>query len=98
MDLAKAFAPECDHPVVGIRPGGKIHEEMITTSDSFNTVDLGKCFAILPTTGEVTPYQYGNQNHCKMVPPGYAYNSGSNQDFLTVDQLRELIRRMYILI
>ncbi len=92
LDLAKAIAPECEFPVVGIRPGEKIHEEMITTSDSFTTVDLGRYFAILPTTGEKTPIQYCKQNHCKMVPPGYAYNSGSNQSFLTVDQLRELIR------
>ncbi len=92
VDVAKAIAPKCDHPVIGVRPGEKIHEEMITTSDSFTTVDLGRYFAILPTTGGKTPTQYCEQNHCKMVPPGYAYNSENNQDFLTVDQLRELIR------
>ena len=50
-DVAQAIGPECEHPVIGIRPGEKLHEEMITASDSFNTVDLGKYFAILPSAG-----------------------------------------------
>jgi len=93
MDLAKAIGPECEHPVAGLRPGEKIHEEMITASDSFNTVDLGKYFAILPTTGKHGPDQYCDQNGCKMVARGFAYNSGTNPDFLTVEQLRELIQQ-----
>jgi UDP-N-acetylglucosamine 4,6-dehydratase/5-epimerase len=92
VDLARAIGPECEHPIVGIRPGEKIHEEMITSSDSFNTVDLGRYFAILPTTGKHSPQQYCDLNGCKMVAPGFAYNSGSNPDFLSVEQLRELIR------
>jgi UDP-N-acetylglucosamine 4,6-dehydratase (inverting) len=91
-DLAMAIGPECEHPIVGIRPGEKIHEEMITASDSFNTVDLGRYFAILPTTGKHSPQHYCDHNGCKMVTPGFAYNSGTNPDFLTVEQLRELIR------
>lgn len=91
-DLARAIGPDCAHPVVGIRPGEKIHEEMITSSDSFNTVDLGKYYAILPTTGKNSPQYYCDQNGCRMVAPGFSYNSGTNPDFLTVEQLRELIR------
>ncbi|EMS79532.1 UDP-N-acetylglucosamine 4,6-dehydratase (inverting) [Desulfotignum phosphitoxidans] len=91
-DLATAIGPECDHSIVGIRPGEKIHEEMITASDSFNTVDLGKYFAILPTTGKHNAQHYCDHNGCKLVTPGFAYNSGTNPDFLTVEQLRELIR------
>ncbi|MCI5116466.1 MAG: UDP-N-acetylglucosamine 4,6-dehydratase (inverting) [Candidatus Electrothrix sp. LOE1_4_5] len=92
-DLAKAIGPECKHPIVGIRPGEKIHEEMITASDSFNTLDLGKYFAILPTTGKYSAQSYCDHNDCKLVPPGFAYNSGTNPDFLTVEQLREVIRQ-----
>ena len=92
-DLAMAVGPECEHPVVGIRPGEKIHEEMITASDSFNTVDLGNYFAILPTTDKHSAQHYRDHNGCKLVTPGFAYNSGTNPDFLTVEQLRELIRR-----
>ncbi len=90
-DLAKAIGPDCQHPVIGIRPGEKIHEEMITGSDSFNTVDLGKYFAILPSAGAYSVESYCAANGGQPVPPGYAYDSGSNSDFLTVEQLRHLI-------
>jgi UDP-N-acetylglucosamine 4,6-dehydratase len=50
LDIAQAIGPECEHRVIGIRPGEKIHEEMITTSDSFFTYDLGKYYAIIPQT------------------------------------------------
>lgn len=90
-DIAMAIGPECQHPVIGIRPGEKIHEEMITDSDSFNTVDLGKYFAILPSAGRYTVESYCQSYGGKPVPPGFAYNSGSNEDFLNVEQLRELI-------
>jgi UDP-N-acetylglucosamine 4,6-dehydratase/5-epimerase len=90
-DVASAIAPECKHPVVGIRPGEKIHEEMITASDSYNTVDLGRYFAILPSAGVYSVETYCAAHGGKPVPPGYAYNSGSNSDFLTVEQLQRLI-------
>jgi len=90
-DLAAAIGPECEHPVVGIRPGEKIHEEMITTSDSFNTVDLGKYFAILPSAGGHSLESYCQVSGGKPVPQGFSYNSGTNPDFLTVEQLKSLI-------
>lgn len=91
IDVARAIGPECEHPVVGIRPGEKIHEEMITRSDSFNTVDLGRYFAILPSAGNYSVQQYCSIAGGKPVPQGFAYDSGSNPDFLSVEQLRELI-------
>ena len=90
-DLAKAIGPDCEHPIVGIRPGEKIHEEMITGSDSFNTVDLGKYFAILPSAGAHSVESYCAVHGGQPVPPGYAYDSGSNTEFLTVEQLQQLI-------
>ena len=92
-DLANAIGPDCEHSVVGIRPGEKIHEEMITASDSFETVDLGRYFAILPASGKHTVSSYIEAHGGKKVPAGFAYNSGTNSEFLTVDQLRELIRQ-----
>ncbi len=92
-DLAEAIGPDCRHPVVGIRPGEKIHEEMITTADSLNTVDLGIYYAILPTPDEAIKQRYCNETGARPVPTGYSFNSGSNPDFLTVEQLRELIRQ-----
>lgn len=91
-DLAQAIGPDCEHPVVGIRPGEKIHEEMITASDSFNTVDLGKYFAILPSAGDHSIDSYSQITGGVQVPPGFAYNSGDNSQFLSVDEIRELIQ------
>ena len=92
-DVATAVGPECEQRVVGIRPGEKIHEEMITESDSYNTVDRGEYFAILPQGGNYTIDEYCREFGAVRVRPGYAYNSGSNPDFLTVEQLRELMAR-----
>ncbi|NEO67399.1 MAG: UDP-N-acetylglucosamine 4,6-dehydratase (inverting) [Moorea sp. SIO4G2] len=90
-DLAKAIGPECDHPVVGIRPGEKIHEEMITTSDSFTTVDLGSYYAILPTKAKYSIEEYCERTGATRVEPGFSYNSGSNDRFLSIEEIRELI-------
>lgn len=90
-DVATAVAPECRQEIVGVRPGEKIHEEMITGSDSFNTVDLGRYFAILPSAGHYTPETYCKEANATPVAAGFAYDSGTNPDFLSVDQLRALI-------
>jgi UDP-N-acetylglucosamine 4,6-dehydratase (inverting) len=90
-DLAEAIGPDCERPVVGIRPGEKVHEEMITASDSFNTVDLGRYLAILPSAGDHSVESYCKAHGGKPVPQGFAYNSGTNPEFLSVKQLRELI-------
>jgi len=90
-DVAEAIGPTCEKPVVGIRPGEKIHEEMITPSDSFSTIDLDKYYAILPSDGR-TLSTYSHQNiPFKQVQEGFSYNSGSNSVFLSVDQIRGLI-------
>ena len=92
-DVASAIGPDCEYPVVGIRPGEKIHEEMITASDSINTVDLGKYFAILPSAGEYSVESYCAAHGGQSVPLGFAYESGSNSDFLSIEQLRDLIAK-----
>lgn len=90
-DVATAVAPECRHEIVGIRPGEKIHEEMITASDSQNTVDLGAYYAILPTAGRFTLEDYCQAFGASRVPIGFSYDSGTNPDFLSVEQLRALV-------
>jgi UDP-N-acetylglucosamine 4,6-dehydratase len=92
-DLAEAIGPSCEQAITGIRPGEKIHEEMITVSDSFTTIDLGEYYAILPSDGRVQQRYQEADVSSTAVPVGFAYNSGSNPDFLTVEQLRELIRK-----
>ncbi len=91
-DLATAIGPDCEHRVTGIRPGEKIHEEMITSSDSFCTLDLGKYYAILPASGSSTIEGYVTQYKGTKVPENFAYNSGTNPHFLSVEDLRSLIR------
>lgn len=92
-DVAEAIGPECEKPIVGLRPGEKIHEEMITASDSYNTVDLGQYFAILPMASDMDAKKYCQHNGCQPVEPGFAYNSGDNDHFLTVQELRDLVRK-----
>jgi UDP-N-acetylglucosamine 4,6-dehydratase/5-epimerase len=91
VDVATAVAPDLKHHVVGIRPGEKIHEEMITTSDSPNTVDLGDYFAILPSGDPDLIDRYCSERGATRVAAGFSYDSGSNVDFLSVDELRSLI-------
>lgn len=90
-DLATAIAPECEQRVVGIRPGEKIHEEMITESDAPNTVDLRTYYAVLPSCDAELQRDYVQRHDARPVAPGFSYDSGSNPDFLTVAQLRRLI-------
>jgi UDP-N-acetylglucosamine 4,6-dehydratase len=93
-DVAEAVAPECRQEIVGIRPGEKVHEEMITVSDGYNAIDLKNYFAILPTVGGLyTIDDYCTKTGATRLPRGFSYNSGSNPDFLTVAQIRDLIRR-----
>lgn len=91
LDLAEAIAPECEKRVIGIRAGEKIHEEMITSSDSLNTLDLGDYYAILPTGGQHSIADYMATKGARAVEPGFSYNSGANEHFLGVEQLRQLI-------
>ena len=90
-DVATAVAPECRQETIGIRPGEKIHEEMITASDSLNTVDLGRYYALLPAGGQFTVPEFCARTGAVPVDPGFSYDSGTNPDFLSVDQLRALV-------
>lgn len=91
-DVAEAIGPECVHKVVGIRPGEKVHEEMITASDSFTTYDLGKYYVILPQAPSWNLQEYLVHFKAKKVPIGFNYTSGENGEWLNVEELRELIQ------
>jgi UDP-N-acetylglucosamine 4,6-dehydratase (inverting) len=90
-DVAKAVGPACEHRISGIRPGEKIHEEMITSSDSFTTYDLGKYYVILPQVTNFKLNEYITHFNAKLVPQGFKYTSGENQEWETVESLRKLI-------
>lgn len=93
LDVAEAIAPDCEKKVVGIRPGEKIHEEMITEADSFSTVDLGRYYAILPQVPNWSKEEYIKHFGAKEVEKGFKYNSGTNDQWETVDSLRKLIKQ-----
>ena len=95
VDVATAIAPELEQKVVGIRPGEKLHEEMITASDSFNTLDLGKYYAILPQQSPYSTYtkeEYQKEFNGTPVPQGFSYDSGNNTEWESVESLRDLVR------
>lgn len=95
LDVAKAIAPECKTSVVGIRPGEKLHEEMITDTDSLNTIDFGKYYAILPSVSfKYSEEEYLSHHKAKKVPFGFKYNSGTNDKWETVESLRDLIDKI----
>ena len=96
-DVAEAIGPKCSKPVVGIRPGEKLHEEMITESDSQNTVQNSHYFVIVPMLHGFDPRallaNYATHHKAKLVENNFRYSSGTNTEWLSVDQLRDLIRR-----
>jgi UDP-N-acetylglucosamine 4,6-dehydratase (inverting) len=92
MDVAQAIGPDCEHRVNGIRPGEKIHEEMISSSDSFTTYDLGKYYVILPQVPNWNLAEYITHFNAQLVPQGFNYTSGENTEWETVESLRKLIK------
>jgi UDP-N-acetylglucosamine 4,6-dehydratase/5-epimerase len=90
-DIAKAIGPKCKLIETGIRPGEKLHEEMITETDSLYTIEIENMFAIIPTTSGDLREKYIKHYNAKPVQYGFKYNSGTNTDWLTVDQIRKLI-------
>lgn len=91
-DVAEAIAPECKLEIIGIRPGEKIHEEMITSSDSYNTYDLGKYYTILPSVPHFNLNDYMKHFNAVQVEQGFNYNSGTNTEWEDVASLRGLIK------
>lgn len=93
LDVAQAVAPECQTTVVGIRPGEKLHEEMITDTDALNTIDLGKYYAILPSVSfTYSEQEYLDHHQAEKVPFGFSYNSSTNTEWETIASLRTLVK------
>ena len=93
LDVAKAVSPDSKIEIVGIRPGEKLHEEMITDTDSINTIDIGKYYAILPSVSFMySNDDYINHHKGKKVPFGFSYNSGKNEEWESVESIRKLIK------
>ena len=91
-DVATAVAPDCEHKIVGVRAGEKIHEEMITASDSHHTVDVGNYYAILQPKPTWDLDAFKKEFNARPVKPGFTYNSAENDRWLTVEEIRQLVR------
>ena len=93
VDVAKAIAPNIPLVEVGIRPGEKLHEEMITATDAMNTIDLGRYYAILPSVSfKHQREEYLEHHQAKLVPEGFHYSSDQNEEWETVESLRTKIK------
>lgn len=95
--VADAIGPNCEKPVVGIRPGEKIHEEMVTATDALQTITTDKYYIIVPTKHrqplDQTMQQYCEHHKGTPVGAGFAYNSGTNTEWLTAEEIRTLIQQ-----
>jgi UDP-N-acetylglucosamine 4,6-dehydratase (inverting) len=91
LDVAKAINPKAKLQYIGIRPGEKIHEDLITSSESNNTIDAGKYYVILAAREHEFLNKYKNKFKIKFVKSGFNYNSGTNKEFLSVTELKKLI-------
>jgi UDP-N-acetylglucosamine 4,6-dehydratase (inverting) len=96
-DVAEAIGPKCKKPVIGIRPGEKVHEEMITETDALQTIETARRYLILPVLAQRKPdevlREFCDHHEGQPVPRGFSYSSGENTEWLSVAQIRELIRR-----
>ena len=90
-DVAKAIAPDIEHRVVGIRKGEKLHEVMVTEYESYNTVQRDKYYIICPTEDSWNKNDYINRTGAVPFKEGFEYNSGNNDKWLSVEDIKELI-------
>lgn len=93
LDVAEAIAPGCRKEIVGIRPGEKLHEEMITETDALNSVEFDDYFVILPSMPLWDVNEFTKEFNGRPCPDGFKYNSGTNSEWLTVGQLVALIQK-----
>ena len=92
-EVAAAIGPDCRQEIVGIRPGEKLHEEMITETDALSTVELAKYYVILPFTPQWDVEKFIQHFDGRRVPAGFHYDSANNDEWLDAVQIREEIRR-----
>ena len=94
MDLAKAIAPKVKTKIIGIRPGEKIHEVMISSDDAINTLEFDTYFVIQPSHPWWDNLEYINFNGGREVDESFTYSSGNNTQWLTIDKLKKMIANL----
>lgn len=93
-DIAQAIDSKCKIEIVGIRPGEKIHEEMISSPDSYNTYDLGPYYVILPSETSFNREEFLLKTNAKKVEPGFSYASNTNTEWETIDSLQQKMKQL----
>lgn len=96
VDLIKAISPQNKNEIIGIRPGEKIHEELVSVYEGYNTVELKDCYLILPTNNPSEINKYCKKYKAKRVKNGFSYTSQNNSHFLSVTDLRKIIQKKFI--
>ena len=91
-EVARAIGPNCEQKIVGIRPGEKLHEEMITETDALSTIELDRYYVILPSTPNWSVDKFVEHFHGQRMPLGFHYDSANNKEWLDAEQIREEIR------
>ena len=91
MDLAKAIAPKVKTKIIGIRPGEKIHEVMISYDDAINTLEFDTYFVIQPSHPWWDNLEYIKINGGRQVDESFTYSSGNNTQWLTIEELKKMI-------
>ena len=94
VDLAKAIAPDCKHEIVGIRPGEKLHEILISEDDTRNTIQFNECYIVQPNPEAREEFVAQNNGSGKLCPDGFSYTSNNNSDWITVDDLKRLVENI----
>jgi len=89
MDLVKAIAPDCKVDYIGVRPGEKLHEVLLSEDESRHALDIGDLYVIQPIYNW---WQEEKQYSGKPLPEGFRYASNTNSQWLSVDELRELAK------
>ena len=91
-DIAKAIAPNVEHKIIGILPGEKLHEQMISSEDSYSTYEYDEHFKILPQINDWGKDKERIKNGTK-VPEGFVYSSNTNSEWMTIENLQTWIKK-----
>jgi len=91
-EVARAIGPQCEQKIVGIRPGEKLHEAMITETDALSTVELDRYYVILPSMPTWDVEKFIEKFNGQRVPLGFYYDSANNEEWLDAEQIRKEIR------